>query len=51
MTPEDESAMRTWLAANGRDNRPSHQYSLEQFGLSADQLKSDFAAYRERFIL
>jgi hypothetical protein len=51
MTPEDESAMRSWLAANGRDNRPSHQYSLEQFGLSADQLKSDFAAYRERFIL
>jgi hypothetical protein len=51
MTPADEAAMRTWLAANGRDNRPSHQYSLEQFGLSADQLKSDFAAYRQRFIL
>lgn len=51
MTPADEAAMRAWLTANGRDNRPSHQYSLEQFGLSADQLKSDFAAYRERFIL
>jgi len=50
MTPADEAAMRTWLAANGRDNRPSHQYSLEQFGLSADQLKRDFSAYRERFI-
>lgn len=49
--PADEAAMRAWLAANGRDNRPSHQYSLEQFGLSADQLKSDFAAYRERFIV
>ena len=51
ITHADETAMRTWLAANGRDNRPSHQYSLEQFGLSADQLKSDFAAYRKRFIL
>ncbi len=51
MTAGDETAMKTWLAANGRDNRPSHQYSLEQFGLSADQLKSDFAAYRKRFIL
>ena len=51
MTQTDEAAMKTWLAANGRDNRPSHQYSLEQFGLSADQLKSDFAAYRKRFIL
>jgi hypothetical protein len=51
MTPADEAAMRTWLAANGRDNRPSHQYSLEQFGLSADTLKTDFKAYRERFIL
>ena len=51
MTPADEAAMRTWLAANGRDNRPSHQYSLEQFGLSADQLKADFANYRQRFDL
>jgi hypothetical protein len=51
MTVADEAAMRAWLAANGRDNRPSHQYSLEQFGLSADQLKADFAAYRQRFIL
>jgi hypothetical protein len=51
LTPADEAGMRAWLAANGRDNRPSHQYSLEQFGLSADQLKADFAAYRQRFIL
>jgi hypothetical protein len=51
MTPADEAAMRTWLAANGRDNRPSHQYSLEQFGLSAEQLKADFANYRQRFIV
>jgi hypothetical protein len=51
MSEADEAAMRAWLAANGRDNRPSHQYSLEQFGLSADQLKSDFAAYRQRFIV
>ena len=51
MTAADESAMRTWLAANGRDNRPSHQYSLEQYGLSAEQLKQDFKTYRERFIL
>jgi hypothetical protein len=51
MTPADETAMRAWLAANGRDNRPSHQYSLEQFGLSADQLKADFANYRRRFDL
>jgi len=50
LTPADEAAMREWLAANGRDNRPSHQYSLEQFGLSAGQLKQDFRAYRERFI-
>jgi len=51
MTVADEAAMRAWLAVNGRDSRPSHQYSLAQFGLSADQLKSDFAAYRQRFIL
>ncbi|HLG88547.1 MAG TPA: sulfotransferase [Alphaproteobacteria bacterium] len=51
MTAEDEAAMRAWMAANGRDNRPSHQYSLEQYGLSAEQLAQDFKRYRERFIL
>jgi hypothetical protein len=50
LRPEDEAAMRAWVAANGRDNRPSHQYSLEQFGLSPEQLKSDFRRYRERFV-
>jgi hypothetical protein len=50
MSPADEAAMTSWLAANGRDNRPSHHYSLDQFGLSAEQLKADFASYRARFI-
>jgi hypothetical protein len=51
LAPADEAAMRDWLSTNGRDNRPSHQYSLEQFGLSADALKNGFKRYRERFIL
>lgn len=50
MRREDADAMAAWMAANGRDNRPSHKYSLEQFGLTEDQLKRDFAPYRERFI-
>lgn len=49
-TEADRAAMAAWMAANGRDNRPSHHYSLEQFGLTAEGLKQDFAPYRRRFI-
>lgn len=44
-------AMRAWLAQNRRDQRAAHDYTLAQFGLGEDQLKQDFAPYRERHIL
>lgn len=46
-----QSDMEHWLAANSRDKRPPHDYSLDHFGLSEDQLKRDFAGYRSRFVL
>lgn len=42
---ETETAMRAWFARNGRDNRPTHQYDLEKFGLSEAQLERDFDFY------
>jgi hypothetical protein len=45
------NAMRAWLAQNRRDQRAAHDYTLAQFGLGEDQLKQDFAPYRERHIL
>jgi hypothetical protein len=43
--------MKQWMAASGRENRPTHEYSIERMGLSEEQLKHDFAAYRERHVL
>lgn len=44
-------AMRIWLDANARDERPAHAYSLEEFGLDAEGLQSDFCEYRTRHVL
>jgi hypothetical protein len=43
--------METWLEQNSRDRRPAHEYTLQRFGLAEEQLKRDFASYRERYIL
>jgi hypothetical protein len=50
-TPEAEGAMRAFVATNPREGRPPHQYTLEEFGLTADGIARDFAEYRQRFIL
>jgi hypothetical protein len=50
MTPEIETAMTDWLAENAREKRAAHHYTMEQFGISMDELEADFAAYRARFI-
>ena len=44
-------AMRKWSTDNTRDKRPAHEYGLEQFGFTPEQIEAEFAAYRERFIL
>ena len=49
-TPEAEAAMHRWQAENQRDKRPSHPYTLEEFGLSEEGIQADFAAYRDRFV-
>jgi len=43
--------METWREANRREDRPLHHYTLEEFGLTEDGVKAQFAAYRERFIV
>jgi hypothetical protein len=44
------AAMQAWLTQNGRDKRPAHAYTLEQFGLSEAGLQHDYAAYRARHV-
>jgi len=46
LSADVRTAMQAWLAQNGRDKRPAHDYTLEQFGLSEAGLQRDYAAYR-----
>ena len=50
-TREAETAIRTWLEdpTHKADRYGRHTYSLEDFGLTANQLEDQFAGYRERF--
>jgi len=50
--PEDtRERMQAYLEAHSREKRPLHEYGLEHYGLSEEQIKTDFASYRERYIL
>jgi len=46
-----EERMQVHLEHNRRELRPPHSYSMERFGLSEEQIRRDFAAYRARYIL
>ena len=41
--------LRKWREEQAREKRAAHVYTLEQFGLSAEELATDFAEYRQRF--
>lgn len=49
-TKEAKAAMEKWRAENKREDRPSHEYTLEQFGFSEAGLKEQFAAYRTEYL-
>lgn len=50
VTPEMETAMAEFLAGNKREQRAAHQYSLEEYGLTEDDIAREFADYRARYI-
>lgn len=51
LTEEAKVEMTQWQDFNRRELRPSHEYTLAQFGLSAAGLERQFSAYRKKFIL
>ena len=51
LTPSAEERMRRWMRENARDQRPPHEYSMDTFGFTREQIERDFAGYRARFIL
>ncbi|MGJ8686682.1 MAG: sulfotransferase family protein [Spongiibacteraceae bacterium] len=50
LTDAARDAMERYREDNKRDNRPVHDYSLEQFGLTEAGLKQQFADYRAAYI-
>ena len=48
-TAETEAAVLQWQAVNRSGAHGEHRYTPEQFGLSAAQIRSDYAPYIERF--
>jgi hypothetical protein len=44
-----ETGMQAWLADNPQGKHGTHSYGLEEFGLSEQQVRSEFADYVERF--
>jgi hypothetical protein len=51
LTPEARAEMERWREMNRREARPTHQYTLEEYGFSQAGLEETFRAYRERYIL
>ncbi|MEB4211810.1 sulfotransferase [Mycobacterium sp. 94-17] len=49
LTAETEARMRNWLAAHPQDLFALNAYSLDQYGLSVEQLEPVFAEYLDTF--
>jgi len=50
MTDTARAGMERWRAQNPRDKRPPHEYTLAEYGLTEEGIKSAFAEYRAEFI-
>ena len=51
LTAEARAEMARWRDMNRREARPTHQYTLEEYGFTEEGLKNTFREYRERYIL
>jgi hypothetical protein len=49
-TEKARADAKQWLSSNGREKRAGHDYSLETFGLSEQQMQRDYALYRTRHL-
>jgi len=51
LTGDVDAALGEFIAGNRREQRPSHDYSPERFGLQKADILSAFADYRSRYIV
>ena len=50
LSAEIEADMRAWLAEDEKKHQGGHEYTAQQFGLSEEQIRRDFAEYRAKHI-
>jgi hypothetical protein len=50
LTPEARAEMACWQEFNRRELRPTHDYTLAQYGFTEAGLKQQFHAYRQQFM-
>jgi len=50
LTPEARASMDTWLSDDAREPRPAHSYAAEQFGLTDEEIRTEFEEYIARFV-
>ncbi|NNE58040.1 MAG: sulfotransferase [Hellea sp.] len=50
MSAAIKTGMAEWIEANRREHRAPHQYTLDDFGLSAETIEAEFAVYRDSFV-
>ena len=48
-TEEIRTALETHILEHPKDKHGSHQYDLEEYGLTAERVRERFAGYIERF--
>jgi len=51
LSVEARRCMLRWAAENRRQDRPPHEYTLEEFGFTEEGIRRDFAEYREAYVL
>ncbi len=51
LSDEARTAMARWLAQDAQTTRAPHRYAPEDFGLSAGQIREQFADYTARFVV
>lgn len=48
-TPEAEASIQGWVDANPQGKFGRHEYRLDEFGLSVDELRANFADYLDQY--
>ncbi|NNC38093.1 MAG: sulfotransferase [Acidimicrobiales bacterium] len=50
MSSEIKEGMSDWIEANRREHRAAHKYTLEDFGLDADDIRHTYSSYIDAFL-